>query len=247
MRPLSELDKKGEGSISTVKPKIPHGLNGNWAYNATFRCHLENAFKAVMIDCVSNLPSEAKGNRQKGVNEMVDAIQFMGLEVEDNNETTHFGNDEEEEEATEETNSCGKREKKYCKYKDREEAATLFENGRCVSGIILDDDKYGLVLKDESVVEIQHGQFSSRRWGSDYFEWRIESLASPDSFDQSRIVDYFLLLPRLGNNGFMTNATFDKTFYMITASWKELVCKKKDGIDQGVLTEPRIPEAKYDE
>jgi hypothetical protein len=69
MRPLSELDKKGEGSISTVKPEIRHGLNDNCAYNATIRCHLENAFKAVMIDCVSNVLSKAKGKWQKDVQE----------------------------------------------------------------------------------------------------------------------------------------------------------------------------------
>jgi hypothetical protein len=63
LRSMTELDRKGEGSIQLLKVHMGHGLKGKWAYNVALKYYQSKSFDAVIKN--TEKKNEKKKNNNK--------------------------------------------------------------------------------------------------------------------------------------------------------------------------------------
>lgn len=206
LRMLTELDLKGESHIKHIKNKI-QGMHGNWAYNAMLKYYQERSFQFVMKDSVHDLDKE--GNSKESMVEIARRLAGSAL-------------------------GSGKRRRgtNYKIYRTKADAIGSLLAAIPIAGVIV-EERFYLVLRDETMLEIKPRQWKKQVCGADYFLWEhVEDLAPIQESSE-----YFLLLP----DGLVNT---EGAFYLVSSEWRELVRVNRNGFNF-VLELPRIPGASY--
>jgi hypothetical protein len=226
LRPLSELDFKGEASIQLVKKHINHGTNSkNWSYNAALAYYNEKSYKFVLNDAVLGVRSNTDGSTlDESTSLMMEVAEEMSGKAVAKGGETSFKDE----------GVLRARYKNHLWYTTIDIVARLLKKGSVVSGIVTGLGRYFVAIgrfPNEKYFEISPESFSVHICGADYFVWELETFEEGigQSMDKrlARLsTHYFLLLPLLNNDVDVQNNDTavgeNKAFYLITSEWMEL-------------------------
>jgi hypothetical protein len=228
LRPLSELDFKGEASIQLVKKHINHGTSAgkSWAYNAAVAYYKEKSFKFVLNDAVVGVKSNADSSTSdKSTCLMIEIAEEVSGKAAAKGGETSFKDE----------GVVRAQYKNHVWYTTSDEVEALLKTGSAVSGIVASRGRYCVAVgkyPNEKYLEISPESFFFHICGADYFVWELNSFEEGigQSIDKAlarQSTHYFLLLPLLNYGLVVQNndaavIVQTKAFYLITSEWREL-------------------------
>lgn len=222
LRMLCEGDGKAEAGIQPLKKRI-NGLIGNWAHNAASSYQKERALQRVLTSLRRTMETTDHSEDGESVEAMIDVIKRIVVQ---NDGEADDGEDNDDDELEDQgdgrsraNSNSNSRYKNYCTYENVQESTRLVNEGMVVSGVVMNDGTYGIVIDGGDILQLRPEGQSRALCGAKYFKWIT---LGTTRYSASQVSSYFLLLPRLTSSGFQKPQEFDGYFYMMTSDWKEM-------------------------
>ncbi|CAJ1931877.1 unnamed protein product [Cylindrotheca closterium] len=196
LRPLSELDFKGEALIQLLEKKFSSGTREeNWAYNAYYK---DKLYRNVLRDAKQSFLSSINEELSSSEPATLKILQAIDHKIKEG--ATKGGKTRIEDEMICNTNS------NFVRYKDIETAHRhLSTRNNLITGIVVENARYfvlvGLNWEEERYYQIEPDMYHLSLCGADYFTWRIcsdnEVKNNLEKIRVPKSTHYFLMLPLL--------------------------------------------------